>query len=336
MSSRYPHPYNRELYDQMADWVVDQPFPTDDHVNTIAKAEIFRGIDLFHLHWPELILNADPASHIKLIQTLQQLKIGIVWTQHNLLPHNCDPIWAEIYQLWATAADAVIHHSRWGLQRVLDYRPYAPGAIHAVIPHGHWQNLIENTEVDTGAEPGADWIGKRSRLQLGILGAPRGSKDVLGVVRAFLACERDDLELVIYSLGPDEVVPPHPRIHSVRYRRGPRSVYNRRLSTIDVLVLPFGNGGNMLTTGLVGDVVGKGIPALISEWDYLQETLGEAGIPFGGDGPDLTTCLRQLTREELDRAASASRALRDVHAWSTIAEQTLELLEAVSARKAGV
>ncbi len=335
MSSRFLHPYHRELYGQMADHVIDFPFPQDDFQNASDKTSCFQQIDIFHMHWPELVLDAEIASHTELIQTLKHLGIRIVWTQHNLLPHRDAPVWIDIYQAWANAADAVLHHSHWGKERALSFRGYAQEAIHAVIPHGHWGNLIENEGLDDGAEPGAEWIGKRERIQLGIMGAPREPKNVFEVVDSFLASDRADLELVIYSLRSDEEIPPHPRIYATRYRRGPRPVYNRRLSTIDVLILPFGDGGTMLTTGLVGDVVGMGIPALTSNWEYLHEMLGDAGIPFGLDSGDLTRCLNTLTREQLETAATASRKLQEDYSWSKIAAQTLSLLQHVASRDKG-
>jgi glycosyltransferase involved in cell wall biosynthesis len=148
---------------------------------------------------------------------------------------------------------------------------------------------------------------------------------VQAVLDAFTRVKRRDVELHVYSLGPGDVVPDDPRITAVPYEMVERSRYDERLRSLDALVLPFAEA-DMITTGTVGDVIGAGVPALVSDWGYLRETLGAAGLPYG---EDLTAAIETLDRVSLERAASAARALRDACSPATVAAHHLALLEAV-------
>ena len=170
-------------------------------------------------------------------------------------------------------------------------------------------------------------------LRLGVIGAPRPDKDVGLVIDAVRASSRDDIELLVLSLGPDD--PPvvdDPRIHTYPYEFVPRSTYNRRLRTIDVLVQPFATG-EILTTGTVGDAVGLGLASLVSDWPFLAEVLGNAAIPYGRTREDLTRCIDSLDTGQLTAASAAARRLQSEQSWERAAEATFAVLEQVGTTK---
>ena len=138
-------------------------------------------------------------------------------------------------------------------------------------------------------------------------------------MEAFAATTRNDIQLLVLSLD-GETVPDDPRIVALPYDFVSREEYNRRLVLADVIALPFDPDGEMLTTGVVGDVVGLGLPAIISSWAYLTETLGAAGLTYRSDA-ELIALLESLSRADLDRAAAASVRLQDDLAWDRIAAQ---------------
>ncbi len=327
MSREYGHHYDASLYGPLAGRVAESPLPRaaldGDHA---ALADC----DVFHLHWPESMLPADLARHQVFIDTLRASEVKIVWTQHNLIPHERDPRWEAIYKAWAAAADAVIHHSEWGRSRALARYRYAPHARHVVIPHGHFGNLMSDVagidraavEDALGLSPGV--------LRLGIVGAPRLEKRADIAMAAVAASSRDDIELLVIS--SDLRAPHDPRIVVLPYERVSREEYNRRLAVIDVLVMPF-DDGEMLTTGTVGDAVGLGLPSLVSGWPYLAEALGDAGIRYGSSVSDLARCIDALGTEQLDRARTAAVRLQDDYDWNRLAEKHFELLEQVGTGK---
>jgi glycosyltransferase involved in cell wall biosynthesis len=89
----------------------------------------------------------------------------------------------------------------------------------------------------------------------------------------------------------------------------------------------------MLTTGVTADCIAGGVPALVTSWPYLAESLGNAGLPMGDDREAWTAAVDALSPERVARAAEATRALRTRHDWAVVAEQHLELLEAVGSAK---
>jgi hypothetical protein len=281
------------------------------------------------MHWPELLLGPDLEQHVRLVECLRDQDVRIVWTQHNLLPHTHHRGWSAIYQLWADAAEGVIHHSHWGKGRALGFRPYRPGAIHRIIRHGHWGAIRVNDESldrDALARP---YKMDPARIHLGVLGAPRRGKDLRLVIDGFLASARDDLDLSIFSLAAGETVPVHPRIHGRAYKLVSQEAYNRRLAFIDVLVLPYRDDGSMLTTGIIGDVIGVAKPAIVSDWPFLTETFGGAAIGYGHDAEGLSCTLAALDPTTFDDRSDAVRALQPAHAWERAAGETMELFECV-------
>jgi hypothetical protein len=330
MPSYLLHRYNAQLYAPLEGRVELVRFQRDRE----ELLDALRTVQLFHMHWPELLFKTNPAPHIRLIQRLNDANIPIVWTQHNLLPHRDDPAWTANYQLWADAAHGVIHHSHWGMEQALGFRSYREDAIHRVIPHAHWGPLIDPSVHYNKAEIARDYGLTPGRTHLGILGAPRASKDLRLVVEGFVASGRDDLDLAIFSLHVDDRLPEHPRIRTFPYKSVPRAEYNRRLALIDVLVLPFRPDTQMLTTGVVGDVIGASKAALISDWPYLLEMLGETAIVYGNDAKGLAETLAALDAASIERSAELSGELRDAYSWERSAEETYQLLLDVLAANA--
>ena len=87
----------------------------------------------------------------------------------------------------------------------------------------------------------------------------------------------------------------------------------------------------MLATGTVADAIGVGIPALVSDWPYLAETLGDAGIRVGHTARrDRRRALDALTRER-PRRRPGPRCTRSgpTYDWAPLAARTADLFERV-------
>ena len=214
---------------------------------------------------------------------LAERRIPVVWTAHNLTPHDKRPdVFDPIYQVWAEAVDAVIHHSAWGEARMRERYRFPESTRHVVIPHGHFGAPVRGGgRPPAGRDRGRAGAAARAGRRIGLLGAPRAEKQVQAFLDGFAASDRDDLQLVCWSLGPDDVVPDDPRIAVAEpYEMVDADLYARRLAACDLLALPFDPDGEMLATGVAADVVGLGLGALVSDWGYLTEVLGAAGIPL--------------------------------------------------------
>ncbi|MEZ5372103.1 MAG: hypothetical protein R2704_05105 [Microthrixaceae bacterium] len=279
-STAFGHHYHDSLYPHMSARVVGRPSPIGwDAVDDPA----FRSVDLLHLHWPEWVAFDDLDAHQALIARLADADVPVVWTAHNLTPHDKRAeVYEPIYAAWAAAADAVIHHSAWGEARMRERYRFADRCLHRVIPHGHFGDMWGDAGLPDRAEAERRLGLTPNKLRIGVVGAPRAEKLTQRLMEGVAACGRDDVELVCWSLGGDETVPDDPRIAiAERYRMVDRGVYATRLAACDALALIFDEHGDMLTTGAAGDSVGLGLPTLRSNWGYLVEHLGEAGIPVG-------------------------------------------------------
>ncbi len=325
-STAHGHHYHESLYEPMGAAVLSLRSPIGPFADR--RVDIDQ-VDLFHLHWPEWLAFDDVAEHRRIISTLDAHDVPIVWTAHNLTPHDKNPdVYDPIYQLWADAADAVIHQSHWGESLVRARYSFPPTTRHEVIPHGHFGDLWaqrpsrQEAEEALGLPP--------CRWRIGLVGAPREEKRVVEFLEGFAACGRDDLQVVCWSLRPDEVAPDDRRIAVAEpYEMVDEPTYARRLAACDIIALPFDEHGEMLATGVAADVVGLGLAALVSDWPYLTEVLGPAGIACGWRAEEVGPALDALTDEQVVAARAASADRRDDQSWDRIAQQTLALFESV-------
>ncbi len=315
------HHYHRSLYDPLRGRVVEHGFGGHLIGRPADARRRLSAVDAFHLHWPEWFVATVEATDA-FVELLDETGTSLIWTQHNLVPHTTVADADAIYARFAARADLVVHHTEWGRARVTDRYAFRADAVHVVLPHGHFGHLVRPSDRAQGeAELGLPPAG----IRIGIVGAPRHDKLTQAFIEAFTRTSRPDLQLLVLSLGPDELDAGPPvedrRVHTVPYEFVPREVYDRRLATLDAVALPFAPDGDMLTTGTVGDVVAFGLPALVTGWPFLTEALGEAGVALGDDW---TETLQGLTVGRLAEAAGAARALQDRYDWVPIAGRFLD------------
>ena len=331
-STAFGHHYDQSLYRPLAGRVVERKAPVGWDVDPDPG---FRHLDLLHLHWPEWLAFDDLAAHRAVIADLADHDIPIVWTAHNLTPHEkradaYDPI----YTAWAEAVDAVIHHSAWGEQRMRDRYRFADRCRHEVIAHGHFGELWQSAGLPDRAEAERRLGLSSGKLRIGIVGAPRAEKLVQVTLDGMALCRRRDVELVCWSLGPKDVVPEDPRIAVAEpYRMVDRPTYATRLAACDVLALIFDPAGDMLATGAAADAVGLGLPVLRSDWGYLAETLGGGGIAAGHTVDSVAAAIDGLTPAVLDSARQAAGQRRNDLGWDGLADRTFDLFERVVLRE---
>jgi glycosyltransferase involved in cell wall biosynthesis len=326
------HHYHRSLYEPLADRVVDKGLHRG-HVEAPARGfDRLRDVDVFHLHWPEWLLGADPGLARAFVDLLAASKVRLVWTQHNLVPHEHDPAHDAVYATVAAAADAVLHHSAWGRDQALARWRYRPDCRHAVVPHGHFGDLMADVAGVDRAAAEADLGLRPAQVRFGIVGAPRRAKHTVAFMEAFVRSTRPDVGLAVFSLGAGDPVPDDPRIAGRPYAFVDRAEYNRRLATIDVLVLPIDPDGEMLTTGVIGDAVGLGRPVVASSWPFFAEALGDAALVYE-DLDDVPALVDALDDATLERLAAAAGELRERYAFSRLAEELWSVLVAVGTDK---
>ena len=318
------HHYHRQLAAAIDDDVVLVASPWGPLGDRHTDPET---VDVFHLHWPEWMAFDDLAEHRRIAEDLMRRRIPVVWTAHNLTPHERRPdVYDPIYQLWADTADAVIHHSYWGRDQFL-HRYGAGRARHVVVPHGHFGEVWADELTDRAAAERALGL-TPAPLRIGLMGAPRADKLVGEFLEGVHRSHRHDLQVACWSLDADDPVPDDPRIAIAEpYAMCDETTYALRLSACDAIALPFRPDGDMLGTGTVFDAVGVGLVSLTSDWGFLTEMLGDAGIVVGHRADDIAAALNALDDERLAAARAATLARREHVLWSDIGARTVEVFE---------
>ncbi len=319
-------PYVEGIYAPIESQIERHRWPAEVWRDPEALAARLGEVDAVHIQWPDILIGLDLDLNRRVIETLRASGVRILWTQHDASPH-ADPVWhSPLFQAWADIADGLIHHSRWSVSEMERRYCFKPGAAHRVIWLAHWGDLLNQGDDLNRAAAERELGLSPCDLRIGIFAAPRPAKDLQLLIDGFAACRRDDLQLLVLNLQ-DEVVPSDPRITALPYQRVSRAVYNRRLRAIDVVAMPFRSGLSSLATGTVADAVALGLPGLVSDWGYLTEIMGEAGIVYGSSRADLTRCLDRLDAETVRQAATASKTLQIAYDSHQIALQTLSFIE---------
>ncbi len=320
-STIHGHPYDASLYSSLTGRLQTSlaPRPSPELFDQLAD------VDVLHMAWPEWWSGVDPTATAEAIRAVRDSGVRVLWTQHNLEPHFFKTEEARTcYQQWAELADAVIHHTEWGKGVALDRYTYGPNTEHFVIPHGHWGHRYDASPEVTRSDIERQCGWPPAPIRLAVVGMPRAEKRIQDVIDAVHACSRDDLQLVIRIEG-EESVPDDPRIIIDRGHI-PDSLYHRRMAAIDALILPFDPEG-MLTTGTAFDAIGAGVATITSEWAFFDETFEGHDIRYGSTVDDLRDCLEGVDADRLAVSAAGMGEIRERFEWTSIADQTLALLE---------
>lgn len=209
--------------------------------------------DVLHIHWPDLHLHARSSLHaiVKharlalLIAFLRLRGTRIVWTLHNLKPHEPHsrlgerlfPIW---FPRWCTHVIALTTIS---LESARTLYPTLRDKAAAVIPHGHYRDAYPTPMARTDCR---DQLRLGHRFTFLFFGNIRRYKNVPRLIEAFRALPRQDVQLVIAGQpGPrvriDELrqlAAGDDRIH-LRLEFVPEDQVPSYIGASDVVVLPF-------------------------------------------------------------------------------------------------
>jgi hypothetical protein len=290
----------------------------------------FRRVDIFHLHFIDA-MGRDLEQTRKLIQELKSAGTKIVWTAHDLTPHSkrlehFDPI----FQLWADAADGVIHHSQWGEQRMRDRYHFNSSTQHTVIvnrfrrEHSNLNLLNKRSSIES------EWGLAPTSIRIGLLGNPRAERKVRDFLVGVTLSTADDIQIVCWSLRDNEEVPSDERIAIAEpYVFANDHLHVKRLAICDLIALPYDPEGEMLTTGFVADAIAMGLGILASDWEFIIETAGDAAISCGHIPERIAECLNRLTSADVAKARAASLKLRAILSWQNAREPLLRFYQSV-------
>lgn len=170
--------------------------------------------DVVHVHWPEYPLSRPSALHARL--ALLKMFVGlrwakargakIVWTAHNLRPHErfYPALEKRFYSAWNQLVDGVVCLSSASKEALIEQYPELNSKPIFVIRHGDYRPRISG-QITSEAAREKLRIPKDSRV-IGCLGAIRSYKNVPMLVRAFSAVAApEDVLLIAGKPNTDEL-----------------------------------------------------------------------------------------------------------------------------------
>jgi glycosyltransferase involved in cell wall biosynthesis len=303
-------------------------------------------VAILHLNWPQIFYRGEDgfeAWHGRFTRFVEglyharHLGYGIVWTLHNLYPH--EQPFPEIDRIGrlivADLADAVIGHCDHALD-------LARAEFHRtdrtyVIPHGNFIDAYPNEilRVEARSQLG---IGEGQFVYL-FVGNLRQYKGVETLLDTFERLPGDDVTLLLATRARDEYG--HSVLARARAMRRtsvhtsemfPNEAFQVFLNAADVVALPF---VDMLTSGSAILALSFGRPVLIPAIGCLPELLRDGGgILY--DPHQADALLHAMTAARgLDLPAAGRRASEVARSldWDPIAVQTKRVYEEVLARR---
>lgn len=265
------------------------------------------------------------------LATARLMGMKVVWTLHNLYPHDSTTHLLDraVRRLLFVAAGAVIVHCE--VARDLFTREFGRHPNVHVVPHG---NFIQ------AYPPLIDRVLARRKLGLPedafvylYFGNLRSYKGIEGLATAFRAVADASARLVIagkawpgQQVALDQAIAGDPRITAILrpYKESFGGDDIRDLfSTADVAVLPY---RQILTSGALMLALSYGRPVICPRLGCLPEYLEgcEGALLYQPNVPEaLGQALRAARNLNLEDASAAARKRAELYDWAAIAAKTL-------------
>jgi len=291
--------------------------------------------DVVHIHWPDLHLQARSllrslARHVRLAGlfiVLRARKTRIVWTIHNLKPHERHHRLAELlFPLWfPRLCTHVIALTMHGLESARDMYPALRNKPAAVIPHGHYRGAYPSAPTRASCR---DRLGLAHRFTFLFFGNIRPYKNVPRLIEAFRALPRSDVQLVIAGqpgrmMEVEELKRLAANDERIRlsFEFVPEDMVPLYVGASDVVVLPF---DSILNSGSVFLALSFNRAVLAPRLGSLPEIQARVGARWVNlfEGPLSSQHLLQT----LSGGGIAEHEAADLSAydWDAIGQQTLD------------
>jgi glycosyltransferase involved in cell wall biosynthesis len=299
------------------------------------------GARLIHLHWVfgfgfpgarrfPVVRRAAHAWFLAWLRVCRMADMRLIWTAHNVLPH--EPVFADdeaARRELVAAADLVLAHSASALSELA-----ALGALprrSAVIPHGP-VILAPSPQRQAGSRPAGD---PRRFLFLGRVCEYKGVEDLLSAFSAIPA----DVGAHLTVAGPCEDANLRSRLRAMARSGGTRVTLRlervsdhelaQLLASADVVVLPF---RRVTTSGSAMLALSHGRPLILPELPGLADLPDQAVLRYDGGIPALTAAVARLASADPATLATMSAAAyrhTSTVTWLQIAERTMAEMRAV-------
>ena len=305
-----------------------------------------RSVDVVHLHWLEFVAPSDGRPVTGLLRTLvRQARLAggiawlrlrgikVVWTVHNLAPH--EPVRPRLERLLGRVvsrlADRVIAHSGYARSRIQDRWGRATPV--AVIPHPNY----------TGVFPADDRPRAEIRRSMGLpedafvflaFGQVRPYKRLPELVEAFTMLDGAGLRLVI--AGKPVVASEAERLRQAAAADARVVLDLRQIPDADVAGLHRAADAGVLayrdvfSSGALMLALSQGLPVVVPDEGTAREIAGEdasESYPPGG----LAAALHRMRASDAQAGTVAALAVAERYGWSRAGAETAALYHALVA-----
>jgi glycosyltransferase involved in cell wall biosynthesis len=291
------------------------------------------GHEVLHLNWLHHFYRADDlettrrryARFEENLTFARALGYRIVWTMHNLYPHERPhpEVDHQARLLVCQMADAVIAHCEYaaGLARRLFHRT---GPLH-VIPHGHFIDVFPN---EVSREEARRRVGVSDEAFVYLFfGNARVYKGIERLIETFRRVADRDAALVLmmrrafnpaYSEGIERLAGQDGRIRAFTSPFFPNEDFQVYLNAADVVVLPF---VDVLTSGSAITALSFGRPVILPGLGCLPELIDDTmGLLYSPeDAAGLEKALVEARKLDVEAAGRAAFARARALDWDGIA-----------------
>lgn len=294
-------------------------------------------VDVLHLNWPHILYDAPTlaervtlcAEMVDHLALARELGYKIVWTVHNLYPHD-SPYFSldRLARLALTQlSTAIIAHCAYARTLVQQHFHRTDNVF--VIPHGHFIDVYPNTISRADA-----------RRQLGIaadqfvylfFGNVRAYKGLDPLLETFVNLPGEQLTLLlaakVYNEYGDQFVERarqiDPRIIVCPSRFFANQEFQQYFKAADVGIFPF---LDVLTSGSTITALSFGLPVIVPAVGCLPELVDErVGILYDQKQPEaLRTAMLAIQQRDLAATSQAAYQRAQTLDWPTIAQQTIQ------------
>ena len=302
---------------------------------TAASVRTALRADVLHLHWPDHFVNRDSvlgslrgtAKVLLMAGLVRSRRRAVVWTVHNLAPHDRRHPAVErwFWPAFTRLVSGCVFLTAAGRQAALAALPGLRRAASVVVPHGSY----------AGVYPPFDGSPADARRSLGLppeaspllfFGQVRPYKNVPGLLAAFRALPGQEPRLVVAGDGPDRVLAA--RIADMAAADG-RVVVTGRVEDADVqrvvtaavgVVLPY---HDVFNSGSMFLALSLGRPVLVPRTDVFSEVQAAVGEPWVrfSDSPLGADDLGRFAADARDLLAGGAAPDLSAFAWERLGGQ---------------
>jgi glycosyltransferase involved in cell wall biosynthesis len=300
--------------------------------------------DLIHLQWPEsLCLSGNPPNMESLeeyppaLRRLRESGIPILWTMHNLLPHNrrFESFWRGLYQIFADHCDVCCHHSIQGQERVLQTYTFPKRVRHVILHHGYFDLGVYPPLPKEQARQVLE-LPPQGRLFLNV-GVIRPDKQIDELLDLFEArdrepgnLDRDRLVLAGMFFGEygQHIKERCVGMSNVSMMEGfvDEQTLSRLINAADLFL--FVHGADHLTSGAPHLSQAHLLPAIMLDTPYNREVLGDGAL-YVSDGPEKWARVGEFLDGSADQDLTGLRQAlefgRPPWSWKQIALKTQQV-----------